>query len=145
MQRARLGLRSFQESLDAAGGCMTPFSGCMTPMHEFDKNHPYLERRKVLMVKGIEPSLLEGDISDPPRPLTRHRCGKSGRQSRRDSRKCTRLRWKGGRFGRMWRSPDTCRRFRGPFEPAFQGVCFPRSLELSDIPTLQALEVGSQS
>ena len=58
---------------------MTPFSGCMTPVHEFDENHPYLESRMVSMVTGIEPSLLEGDISDPPRSLTRHRYGKSGR------------------------------------------------------------------
>jgi hypothetical protein len=58
---------------------MTPFSGCMTPMHEFDENHPYLKRRMVLMVLDMEPPLLEGDISDPLRSLTRHRCGKSGR------------------------------------------------------------------
>jgi hypothetical protein len=58
---------------------MTPFLGCMTPMHEFDENHPYLERRIVLMVLDIEPPLLEEDISDPLRSLTRHRCGKSGR------------------------------------------------------------------
>ena len=58
---------------------MTLFSGCMTPMHEFDENHPYLKRRMDLMVLDMEPPLLKGDISDPLHSLTRHGCGKSGR------------------------------------------------------------------
>jgi len=71
-------------------GCHTAKKGCHTPPSRVKalletpetqtRALPSLVRiRMVLMVTGIEPSLLKGDISDPLRLLTRHRCGKSGR------------------------------------------------------------------
>jgi hypothetical protein len=39
-----LGLRSFQESVDKAGECLTPYLECLTPIRALDENHHYLEK-----------------------------------------------------------------------------------------------------